>query len=326
MDESVVPALLDLHPSTGSFLHDVRAGLESDPRTLPCKYFYDAKGSHLFDRITELDEYYPARIEVAILESNLDDIVESLENDPLVIEFGSGNSSKTRLLLDHLPDAAGYVPVDISRDHLVDAAARLQERYPDLEILPVCADFTEPIPIPEPKHRPGHRVVFFPGSTIGNFTRDEAEHFLRTVAEDCGEGGGLLVGVDLKKDPQRLERAYDDREGVTAAFNLNLLDRINRELGTDFDVDAFRHRAIWNPERAVWRCTSNPCAIRKSISTGGPIASRRATRSTPRTRTSTTWASSRPWPAGRAWNWRRCGPTPKSSSACICTGSTAAAA
>jgi dimethylhistidine N-methyltransferase len=249
MDESAAPSLLDLHPSAGSFLDDVRAGLESEPRTLPCKYFYDARGSQLFDRITELDEYYPARTEVGILESNMDDIVESLEDDPLVIEFGSGNSSKTRLLLDHLPDAAGYVPVDISREHLVDAAARLQARYPELEILPVCADFTEPIPIPEPKRPPGHRVVFFPGSTIGNFTRDEARDFLRTVTEDCGDDGGLLIGVDLRKDPERLERAYDDREGVTAAFNLNLLDRINRELGADFDVEGFRHRAVWNPAK-----------------------------------------------------------------------------
>ena len=240
--------VLDLHPSTGSFLDDVQSGLRSDPPTLPCKYFYDARGSKLFDRITELDEYYPARTEVSILRSHMDEIVDSLENDPLVIEFGSGNSSKTRLLLDHLPGAAGYVPVDISREHLVDAAMRLATRYPRLEILPVCADFTQPIPIPEPRREPGHRVVFFPGSTIGNFTRDEATDFLRTVTEDCGDDGGLLIGVDLKKDPAILERAYDDEEGVTASFNLNLLERINRELGADFDVDAFRHRARWNEE------------------------------------------------------------------------------
>lgn len=242
--------LVDLHPSTGNFLDEVRAGLESTPRTLPTKYLYDAKGSVLFDRITELEEYYPTRTEVSILRENIDDIVASLENDPLIVEFGSGNSTKTHLLLDHLPDAAGYVPVDISRDHLLDAAARLREGYPDLEILPVCADFTEPIPIPEPERRPGHRVVFFPGSTIGNFTREGAADFLRTVREDCGDDGGLLLGVDLKKDPSVLERAYDDSEGVTAAFNLNLLRRINRELGGTFDLDGFRHRAIWNEEQS----------------------------------------------------------------------------
>lgn len=246
MSESDAPSLLDLHPSTGNFLEEVRAGLDSSPRTLPCKYFYDAKGSKLFDRITALDDYYPARTEVGILRENMDDIVRSLQDDPLIIEFGSGNSSKTRLLLDHLPDAAGYVPVDISKEHLLDAASRLKERYSDLEILPVCADFTERIPIPEPEKKPGHRVVFFPGSTIGNFTPGAAQDLLRTMADDAGEDGGLLIGVDLRKDPGVLVQAYDDREGVTAAFNVNLLDRINRELDGSFAVDSFRHRAVWN--------------------------------------------------------------------------------
>jgi len=244
------PRLLDLHPPTGDFLEEVRAGLDAPRRTLPCKYLYDAKGSQLFDGITEAKDYYPTRTEVGILRANMDDIVESLQDDPLVIEFGSGNSSKTHLLLDNLPDAAGYVPVDISRDHLVDAAARLQSQYPELEILPVCADFTERIPIPNPEQKPGHRVVFFPGSTIGNFERHEARELLRTMADDAGEDGGLLIGVDLEKDPSILERAYDDSEGVTAAFNLNLLERINRELEGTFDLDAWRHRAIWNPDEA----------------------------------------------------------------------------
>lgn len=244
------PRLLDLHPPTGDFLEEVRAGLEAPRRTLPCKYFYDAKGSKLFDDITEARDYYPTRTEMGILRANMDDIVDCLENDPLVIEFGSGNSSKTHLLLDNLPDAAGYVPVDISRDHLIDAAARLQSHYPDLEILPVCADFTERIPIPEPEQEPGHRVVFFPGSTIGNFERNEARELLRTMADDAGEDGGLLIGVDLEKEPAILERAYDDSGGVTAAFNLNLLERINRELGGTFELEGFRHRAIWNADQA----------------------------------------------------------------------------
>lgn len=242
--------LLDLHPSTGNFLEEVQAGLDAERRSLPCKYFYDAKGSQLFDRITALEDYYPTRTEVSILESNMDDIVESLQRDPLIIEFGSGNSSKTRLLLDSVPDPAGYVPIDISREHLIDAARRLQQRYPKLEILPVCADFTEPVPIPQTKKEPGHRVVFFPGSTIGNFERDEAGELLRTMRADAGDEGGLLIGVDLRKDPEVLERAYDDREGVTAAFNINLLERINRELEGSFDLDGFRHRAVWNEDES----------------------------------------------------------------------------
>ena len=243
------PRLTDLEPEASDFRAEVLQGLSARPRTLPCKYFYDAEGSRLFDRITELDDYYPTRAEVSILRDNMGEIVDKLEDDVLLVEFGSGSSTKTRLLLDHLPRAAGYVPVDISREHLLEAARSLAQRYPHLEILPVCADFTQPIELPRPRRTPGHRVVFFPGSTIGNFTRDEAHSFLETVTEDCGPGGGLLIGVDLRKDPRILERAYDDSEGVTAAFNLNLLERINRELGGDFDVQAFRHRAVWNEER-----------------------------------------------------------------------------
>lgn len=241
-----LPRLLDLHPPRDDLGTDVRRGLSQSPRGLPCKYFYDEYGSKLFDRICELDDYYPTRTEIAILRENLGEIAQALGPRVLLVEFGSGSSLKTDLLLDRLEDPVGYVPIDISRSHLVNSAARLARRYPQLEILPVCADFTEPVPLPEPREPAERRVVFFPGSTIGNFGRDEAERVLSTMVEDCRSGDLLLIGVDLRKDPEVLRRAYNDSEGVTAAFNLNLLRRINRELGADFDLDGFEHEAVWD--------------------------------------------------------------------------------
>jgi dimethylhistidine N-methyltransferase len=240
------PVLLDLHPPQADFRADVVRGLQDRPRTLSAMYFYDQAGSKLFDRICELDEYYPTRTEMGILTEFMPEIVDALGSGVMLVEFGSGNSQKIRLLLDHLPDPAAYVPVDISRDHLVDAASGIAQDYPDLEVLPICADFTEPIPLPEPALSVRRRVVFFPGSTIGNFEPDQARHLLESVSEDCGVGGGLLIGVDLRKDPDVLRAAYDDREGVTAEFNLNLLRRINRELGADFDLDQFEHEVRWH--------------------------------------------------------------------------------
>lgn len=211
-------------------------------------YFYDQRGSELFDRICELEEYYPTRTEIGILRASMPEICEVLGPRVLLVEFGSGSSQKVRLLLDRLPDPAAYVPIDISRDHLLQAATAIGLDYPRLEVLPVCADFTEPVPLPEPDSPVRKRVVFFPGSTIGNFEPDESRHLLESVREDCGEGGGLLIGVDLRKDPERLRAAYDDREGVTAEFNLNLLRRINLELGADFDLDQFAHEIRWDED------------------------------------------------------------------------------
>ena len=240
--------LLDLHPAASDFRADVLAGLRAHPRKIAPMYFYDAEGSRLFDLICETDEYYPTRTELSILDDNMVEIVARLEDDPLIIEFGSGSSVKTRHLLDHLPRAAGYVPVDISRQHLMHSARELAQLYPDLEILPVCADFTEPFEVPTPRREPSHRVVFFPGSTIGNFEPDGALSLLRTIRADGGERGGLLIGVDLKKDVKILEAAYDDAQGVTAAFNRNLLTRIQRELGARLDVEGFTHRAHYDAE------------------------------------------------------------------------------
>ena len=234
-------------PAPSTLRHDAVEGLSASPRTLPCKYLYDAHGSALFDRITELDAYYPTRTELGILEKHLDEIAGHIGPGAVLIEYGSGSSTKTRLLLDALaPSLAAYVPIDISREHLYRTAEALRADYPGLRVAPVDADYTRPFTIPDDPERRRKRVVFFPGSTVGNFEPSEARRFLAQIAEIIGPGGGLLLGVDRKKDPAVLERAYDDDEGVTAAFNLNLLTRLNREIGTDFDPSAWQHRARYD--------------------------------------------------------------------------------
>lgn len=234
-------------PAGDLFLRDVVAGLSRPcpDKTLPCKYFYDRRGSELFDRICGLPEYYPTRIEAAILSANAQAISQWV-GDAALIEFGSGSSSKTRILLDRLPDLSAYVPIDISREHLFAAVRALRADYPHLSILPLCADYTRPLQLPELGEDEPRRVVFFPGSTIGNFHPPDAAAFLRNMAEVAGAEGGVLIGVDLRKDAGVLVPAYDDAQGVTAAFNLNLLARINHELGGTFDLSRFSHRAVWN--------------------------------------------------------------------------------
>src|SRR5438067_2196062 len=238
----------ELPRTTDQFLADVLAGLSRSQKRLPAKYFYDAAGSRLFDRITELPEYYPTRTELGILRGHAAAMAARCGPRCLLVELGAGSLTKVRLLLDRLNRPAGYVPVDVSGDHLRSAAAALADDYPDLDVRPVVADFTGPFALPGvPAAR---RVVFFPGSTIGNFDPPEADALLRRVAGLVGPGGGLLLGVDLRKPVDVLERAYNDAAGVTAAFNRNLLVRINRELGADFDPAAFRHRAFFNGERS----------------------------------------------------------------------------
>jgi dimethylhistidine N-methyltransferase len=245
MSAAVSLDLCDLSPERERFLADVLAGLAQDPKTLPCKYFYDERGSALFDRICTLPEYYPTRTELAILRRHAGAMAAALGPRCLLVEYGSGSSTKTRLLLDRLAAPAAYVPVDISREHLLHSAQALAAHYPALRVIPVCADFTQPFALPEVSG--AARVVgYFPGSTIGNFAPAEARKFLASVAEQCGAGGALLIGVDLEKPRSVLEPAYDDARGVTAEFNRNLLRRVNRELGGDFDLAAFDHRAFWN--------------------------------------------------------------------------------
>ena len=240
------PALLDCAPDLATFRAEVLTGLQSFEKTLPCKYFYDRRGSLLFDQICDLPEYYPTRTEAGIMRDHIGEMAALFGPDCLLIEYGSGSSTKTRILLDYLPHLAGYVPMDISREHLHRTAADLASAYPHLDILPLCADYTADFDLPATRRRVRSRAVYFPGSTIGNFHRDQAETFLRQIAGVCESGGGLLIGVDLKKPAHILEPAYDDAQGVTAAFNLNLLRRINDELGGDFDLDQFAHRAFYN--------------------------------------------------------------------------------
>jgi dimethylhistidine N-methyltransferase len=228
-----------------AFLADVLAGLSRPRKQLPCKYFYDERGSRLFDAICELPEYYPTRSELAILERHAGEMAAALGPRCGLVEYGSGSGLKTRLLLGRLGEGV-YYPVDISREHLLASARRLAEEFPAVEVVPVCADFTRPFQLPEARREVGRRVVYFSGSTIGNFPPRQARALLRRISRLVGPGGGLLIGVDLKKDPAVLEPAYDDAAGVTAAFNLNLLVRANRELGADFDLGGFRHLAFYN--------------------------------------------------------------------------------
>ena len=233
-------------PESADFLSDVILGLSSNPRTIPCKYFYDAQGAALFQKICELPEYYVTRTEVDILDRYRFDIASQLGPKIELIGLGTGAGTKTRILIEALQDPAVYIPVDISEKQLRQSTALFRKIFRDLEILPVCADYLQSVVLPLPLRKPARNIVYFPGSTIGNFEPDEALRFLRRIANVCRGGGGLLIGVDLKKDRQVLEAAYNDSAGVTAEFNLNLLQRINRELGGDFDLDQWRHRAIYN--------------------------------------------------------------------------------
>jgi dimethylhistidine N-methyltransferase len=238
--------VLDLEPVNADFLAEVVAGLSSSPRTLPCKFFYDERGADLFQKICELPEYYITRTETELLRLYAPDIAESIGPNAALIGFGTGAGIKTRLLLEHLQNPIAYIPVDISKQRLVDSAVELSRAMPALEILPVCADYLQELQFPKPLRKPDHVAVFFPGSTIGNLEPPVAADFLRRVCRLCGKSGGLIIGIDLRKSREVLEAAYNDSAGVTAEFNLNLLVRANRELGTDFDLARWKHRAVFN--------------------------------------------------------------------------------
>lgn len=242
-------SFVDLQPALGRFLDDVLAGLGSKPKALSPKYFYDARGCELFEAICELPEYYPTRTELALMRDCAADMAAHLGEGGLLIEFGSGASVKTEVLLRTLRPAA-YVPIDIAMDALQASTARLAAGFPQLPILAVCADYMQPLRVPElelARIKAPRRVIYFPGSTIGNLTPAEAQEFLGRARELAGRDGAMLIGVDLKKDSGLLHAAYNDAQGVTAEFNLNLLRRINRELAADFDLDQFRHVAFYNP-------------------------------------------------------------------------------
>lgn len=240
------PRLYDFEPARATFLNEILSGLQLAQKELPSKYFYDDAGSRLFEQICELDEYYPTRTELSIMRERAPEIASLLGPGCLLIEYGSGSSTKTRLLLDALRDLAGYVPIDISKGQLLCSVASLALAYPELEVLPVCADYTSEFRLPAPKRPVARRVAYFPGSTIGNFDREPARRFLSQVARAC-QGGVLLIGVDLKKDGAILHRAYNDPCGVTARFNLHILERINQELGANFQARRFGHYAFYHP-------------------------------------------------------------------------------
>ena len=229
------------------FLAAVVAGLSLPQKRLLSKYFYDEYGSKLFEQITELPEYYPTRTETALLRKHAAEFAELIGPHASLVEFGSGSSTKVRILLDALEAPSAYVPIDISRDHLIESAKGLADAYPDLMVVPVAADYTQPLELPVIADELV-RIGFFPGSTIGNFSHTEAIDFLRTAATELGTDNGLLIGVDLKKDETVLHAAYNDTAGITAEFNLNILRHINRELDADFDLDGFTHDARWYPE------------------------------------------------------------------------------
>lgn len=229
-------------------LKEVLHGLSQPQKVLPSKYFYDHDGSELFHQITLLDEYYPTRTEMQIMEDNIDEIVETLGRQVLLIEPGSGNSTKTRLLLNNLKKLSGYMPLDISAEFLFKSADQLQEEYPKLAIIPLQVDYTHPFELPEfPSYC--RRVVFFPGSTIGNFKHDTVSEFLAVIHDIIEEDGGFLIGVDLIKDIAVLEAAYNDSKGITAAFNKNILKHINDELACSFDTSKFDHYAFFNEDK-----------------------------------------------------------------------------
>ena len=243
-------ALLDLEPARSDFLEQAIAGLSNSPRTLPSKFFYDERGSDLFQEICELPEYYVTRTETDILRQYGAEMADSVGENAELVGFGTGAGVKTRMLLDHLQNLIAYLPVDISKQRLTESAEALSRAIPMLEILPVCADYLQPFELPTPSRKPAHIAVYFPGSTIGNMHPEVAKHFLERVCRLCGKSGGLIIGVDLQKSKEVLEAAYNDNAGVTAAFNLNLLVRANRELGADFDLARWRHRAIYNQDAA----------------------------------------------------------------------------
>jgi L-histidine Nalpha-methyltransferase len=243
---SPIGLFIDAEPKEDSVQDDVIAGLSSTPRRLPPKLFYDAEGSRLFDAICELVEYYPTRTEAGIMSAYVNEMVDAVGPGAALVEYGSGSSLKTEILLSALGDLVAYLPIDISRDHLLASANRIEGNHAGLDVLPVCADYTLQIPGLSEFTAQHRTVVYFPGSTIGNFDPSHAREFLAGVATLVGPGGGMLIGVDLNKQPARLEAAYDDALGVTAAFNLNMLHHINARLGQVFDVSAFTHRAVWN--------------------------------------------------------------------------------
>ncbi len=246
-----VRAIVDLEPDMELQGEEIWAGLAQPRKELPPKYFYDRRGSELFESICELPEYYAMRTETEILRENSGELRNFIRPGAALIEYGSGSSRKTDILLAGLSESSAYVPIDIARDQLADSTARLRKIFPRLAIYPICADYMQLDSLPvEAELEDRTKGVFFPGSTLGNLLPREAVAMLRRMRDICGPAGRIILGMDIRKSREVLERAYNDAQGVTAAFNLNLLARLNRELGADFPLDAFRHRAFFNEEES----------------------------------------------------------------------------
>lgn len=237
----------DSAPDLADDRAEILRGLQAPQKRLHPKYFYDERGSELFDEICRLPEYYPTRTELELMDRYLDDVARLVGPQAAVIEFGAGSNIKIRKLLDHLIEPAAYVPVEISGEYLAKQAEELARDYPHVHVQPVFADFTQPFELPRHPVEPRRNLIFFPGSTIGNFTREGAKELLEVMRIEAKPGGALLIGVDLRKDTEILEAAYNDTQGVTAAFNLNVLRRLNEELEANFDLERFRHEAVYDP-------------------------------------------------------------------------------
>lgn len=270
MPQTQFSGLTDLQPSRSQVMADVLSGLSAQPQRLPSRLFYDAEGSALFEAITRTPEYYPTRTELGLLASHLPRIAERIGPAAHVVELGSGSGIKTRHLLQALQDPVAYTPVEISRQALLDSLQVLAPLLPQVQMLPLCADFTRPFCVPQPARPAARRLVFFPGSTLGNFEPEEARALLGTIQAVMGGNGLALVGVDLHQDPERIESAYNDAEGITAAFTLNLLRRLNRELGSNFDLDGFVHRARYDVQRC--RIQTDLVSLRQQqVQVGGKV-------------------------------------------------------
>lgn len=249
MNLDAVPELIDLEPKMGNLLKEVLVGLSKTQKCIDPKFLYDRRGSEIFEMICELPEYYPTRVESRIIKDHAQEMASLIGNDALLIEPGSGACKKVRYILKNLRRPNGYVPIEISKEILLRSVEEIHDEFSDVKVFPVCADFTQDMDLPlSVDYQTGKKVIFFPGSTIGNFHPDEAVTFLKRFSRIIGPKGGLLIGVDLKKDKSILCRAYDDSQGVTAAFNLNLLERLNREVDASFNIGNFRHKAIYNEE------------------------------------------------------------------------------
>ena len=234
-------------PPPNEILAAAEHGLALKPKRLPSWLFYDERGSALFEQICDQPEYYLTRCEIALMTEHAGSIADRLGTGVRLVEYGSGSGVKTRMLLQHLDRPVCYVPVEISPEPLRESVQRLATEFPHVPVQPLCADFTKPLRLPIPPRAPRRTVLYFPGSTIGNFEARDAALLLRKMRNEMGDAGGILIGVDLKKDPALIEAAYNDRAGVTRKFTLNMLARLNREIGSNFDLAAFAHRARYNP-------------------------------------------------------------------------------